>query len=40
MFGSEVLDIAIGVVLVFPLVSLVVTIANEFISAALLSRAR
>ena len=40
MFGSGVLDTAIGVVFVFLLVSMLVTIANEIISAVLLSRAK
>ena len=40
MFGSGVLDTAIGVVFVFLLVSMLVTIANELISAMLLSRAK
>jgi hypothetical protein len=40
MFGSGVLDTVIGVVFVFLLVSLLVTIVNEMISAALLSRAK
>ncbi len=40
MFGSGVLDTAIGLVFVFLLVSILVTIANELISALLLSRAK
>ena len=40
MFGSEVLDTAIGLVFVFLLVSMLVTITNELISAVLLSRAK
>ena len=40
MFGSGVLDTAIGLVFVFLLVSLLVTIGNELISAILLSRAK
>ncbi|HET9642601.1 MAG TPA: hypothetical protein VFP68_04445, partial [Burkholderiaceae bacterium] len=40
MFGSGVLDTAIGLLFVFLLVSLLVTIANELISSAMLSRAK
>ena len=40
MFGSGVLDVAIGLVFVFLLVSLIVTTVNEFIAALLSSRAK
>src|SRR6266567_3618352 len=40
MFGSGVLDVAIGLVFVFLLVSLIVTTANEFIAALLSARAK
>jgi hypothetical protein len=40
MFGSAVLDVAIGVIFVFLLVSLIVTTANEFVAALLSSRAK
>ena len=40
MLGSGVLDVAIGLVFVFLLVSLIVTAANEFIAALLSSRAK
>ena len=40
MFGSSVIDTAIGLVFVFLLVSMIVSICNEIISAALLSRAK
>ncbi len=40
MFGSEVLDTAVGLVFVFLLASLLATIANELIAALLLSRAK
>jgi hypothetical protein len=40
MFGSVILDTAIGMILVFLLLSLMVTAANEIIAAALLSRAK
>ncbi|MEO8448436.1 MAG: hypothetical protein ABI647_01525 [Gemmatimonadota bacterium] len=40
MLGSGVLDTAIGLVFVFLLVSMLVTIGNEMIAAALLSRAK
>src|SRR5215831_5916414 len=40
MFGSGVLDTAIGLIFVFLLVSMLVTIANELIAAALMSRAK
>ena len=40
MLGSGVLDTAIGLVFVFLLVSMLVTIANEIISAVFLSRAK
>ena len=40
MFGSGVIDTAIGLVFVFLLVSMLVTVVNEMISAALLSRAK
>ena len=40
MLGSAVLDTVIGLVFVFLLVSMLVTIANEIVAAALLSRAK
>lgn len=40
MFGSEIIDTAIGLVFVFLLVSMLVTIVNELIAALLLSRAK
>jgi hypothetical protein len=40
MFGSGVLDTAIGLFFVFLLVSMLVTIANELVAAALMSRAK
>jgi hypothetical protein len=40
MFGSVILDTAIGMIFVFLLLSLMVTTANEIIAAALLSRAK
>ena len=40
MFGSGVLDTVIGLIFVFLLVSMLVTIANEIIASALLSRAK
>lgn len=40
MFNSGILDVAIGLIFVFLLVSLLVTIANEMVAAALLSRAK
>jgi hypothetical protein len=40
MFGSGVLDTAIGLIFVFLLVSMLVTIANELVAAALMSRAK
>lgn len=40
MFGSGVLDTAIGLIFVFLLVSLLVTIVNEMIAGILLSRAK
>lgn len=40
MFGSSILDTAIGLIFVFLLVSMLVTIANEMIAALLSSRAR
>ena len=40
MFGSGILDTVIGLIFVFLLVSMLVTIANELIAAALLSRAK
>ncbi len=40
MFGSGVVDTAIGLVFVFLLVSMLVTIVNEMVAAALLSRAK
>ena len=40
MFGSGVLDTAIGLIFVFLLVSLLVTVANELISSVMLSRAK
>ena len=40
MLGSGVIDTAIGLVFVFLLVSMLVTIANEIISAVLMSRAK
>jgi hypothetical protein len=40
MFGSTILDSAIGIIFVFLLVSLLVSTANEMIAAALRSRAR
>lgn len=40
MFGSAVLDTAIGLIFVFLLVSMLVTIANELISAGLQSRGK
>ncbi len=40
MFGSGVLDTIIGTCFVFLLVSILVTIANELVAAALLSRAK
>jgi hypothetical protein len=40
LFGSEIIDTAIGLVFVFLLVSMLVTIVNELISAMLLSRAK
>lgn len=39
MFNSGILDVAIGLTFVFLLVSLLVTIANEMVAAAFLSRA-
>lgn len=40
MFNSGILDVVIGLIFVFLLVSMLVTIGNELISAALLSRAK
>ena len=40
MFGSEIIDTAIGLVFVFLLVSVLVTVVNEMIAAAMLSRAK
>jgi hypothetical protein len=40
MFGSGVIDTAIGLIFVFLLVSMLVTIANELIAAVLYSRAK
>jgi hypothetical protein len=40
MFGSEIIDTAIGLVFVFLLVSVLVTVVNEMIAAMLLSRAK
>jgi hypothetical protein len=40
MFGSGILDTVIGLIFVFLLVSMLVTITNEIIAAALLSRAK
>lgn len=40
MFGSGVLDVAIGLIFVFLLVSLIVTTVNEFVAALFSSRAK
>lgn len=40
MFGSGILDTVIGLIFVFLLVSLLVTIINEMIAAMLMSRAK
>ena len=40
MFGSGVIDTAIGLIFVFLLISMLVTIANELISAVFLSRSK
>ncbi|WP_130907540.1 hypothetical protein [Pseudomonas sp. Sample_16] len=40
MFGSGILDTVIGLIFIFLLVSMLVTIINEMIAAALMSRAK
>jgi hypothetical protein len=40
MFGSGILDMVIGLIFIFLLVSILVTIINEMIAAALMSRAK
>ena len=40
MFGSTILDVAIGIVFIYLLVSLVISATNELIAALLKSRAK